>query len=113
MHEWKDIKIIGRDKTLSEQPVNEDTVLSRQVFKLSDAPPKRWVEVCNAVLFAEPGRLGREAEVRERSLYVWGGPNIFDEHDAKHLKKLVAFANDKYREMLAPVNFGGLDAFGG
>ncbi len=113
MSEWEDITITGRDKELSKQPLNEDIELSLQVFTLSDMPPQRWMEICNAALVAEPGRLGREAEVREKSLFVWGGPNVFDERDAKHLKKLVAYTNEKYREALEPVDFGGLDAFGG
>ena len=112
MSEWEDITITGRDKELSKQPIYEDIELSRQVFALSDMPPPRWVEICNAALVAEPGRLGRKAEVRGQGLFVWGGPNIFDERDANHLKKLVAFANEKYREALEPVDFGGLDAFG-
>ncbi|MCY4019924.1 MAG: hypothetical protein OXG39_11005 [Chloroflexi bacterium] len=113
MSEWEDISITGRNKERSKQPLNEDAKLSRQVFTLSDIPPQRWMEICNAALLAEPGRLGRVAEVRGQSLYVWGGPNIFDERDANHLKKLVAYANEKYREALEPVDFGGLDAFGG
>lgn len=113
MSEWEDITITGRDKKLSKQPLNEDVELSLQVFTLSDMPPQRWMEICDAALLAEPGRLGREAEVRGQSLFVWGGPNIFDERDAEHLKKLVAYANEKYREALEPVDFGGLDAFGG
>lgn len=112
MSEWENITITGRDKELSKQPLNEDRELSRQVFTLSHMPPPRWVEICNAALLAEPGRLGREAEVRRQALHVWGGPNIFDERDANHFKKLVAYANDKYREALQPVDFGGLDAFG-
>ena len=113
MSEWVDITIIGRDKQLSESPLNEDIELSKQVFSLSDMPPPRWVEICIDALYAEPGRLGRKAEVIGQSLCVWGGPNIFDERDANHLKKLVDYANEKYREALQPVDFGGLDAFGG
>ena len=112
MSEWEDITITSRDTERSKQPRNEDVELSRQVFMLSDVPPPRWVEICNVALLADPGRLGREAEVRGQRLFVWDGPNIFDEHDANILKKLVAYANDKYREALAPVDFGGLDAFG-
>ncbi len=74
MSEWEDITITGRDKTQSKQPINEDIELSRQVFKLSDMPPPRWVEICNAALVAEPGRLGREAEVRGKDLHCLGRP---------------------------------------
>ena len=63
------------------------------------------------MLIAEPGRLCRQAEARGLTLLVWGGPNIFVERDANHLKELVAYVNEKYRETLAPSNLSGLDAF--
>ena len=69
------------------------------------------MQICNGMLIAEPGRLFRQAEVRGLTLLVWGGPNIFVERDANHLKELVAYVNEKYRESLAPSNLSGLDAF--
>ncbi|MCY3864268.1 MAG: hypothetical protein OXG68_02405 [Chloroflexi bacterium] len=112
MGEWEDITIIGRDKQQSEQPCSEDRELSRQVFTLSDTPQRPWVEICNGVLSDEPGRVGRKGEVRGQSLIVWGGPSIFAERDANHLKDLVGYVNWKYRDTLAPNDFSGLDAFG-
>lgn len=112
MSEWEDITITKHDKERSESPKPDDTELSRQVFVLSDIPPPRWVEICNAALLGTPGRLGREAEVQGQNLVVWGGPKIFDERDAEHLKKLVAYANEMYREILEPANLSGLNAFG-
>lgn len=52
------------------------------------------------------------AEVRGLNLVVWGGPKIFDERDAEHLKKLVNYSNDKYREILEPADLSGFDVFG-
>lgn len=112
MNEWEDIVITRHDKLQCEPPDTGDLELSRQVFVLSDMPPKRWVEICIATLVGSPGRLGREAEIDGQSLVIRGGPKIFDERDASHLKKLVAYANEKYREILEPIDLGGFDAFG-
>ena len=76
MDEWVDITITGRDKQLSEQPSIEDSELSRQFFTLSDTPPPRWVQICNAAFIAQPGRIGRDGEVKGRHLVIWGGPNV-------------------------------------
>lgn len=112
MSEWEDITITKHDKERSESPKPDDTELSRQVLVLSSSPPPTWVEICNAILFTEPGRLGREAKVKGQALIVWGGPKIFDEHDAEHIKKLVAYTNERYKEMLQPADLSGFDAFG-
>ena len=112
MSEWGDITIVRHDKQQSQRPTADDGELTRQVFVLSAVPPPRWVEICNAALLGSPGRLGREAEVQGQNLVVWGGPKIFDERDAELLKKLVAYANEKYLEILEPVDLSGLDAFG-
>lgn len=112
MSAWEDITIIRHDKQRSTTPTPDDTELSRQVFVLSDVPPPRWVEICNAALLGSPGRLGREGEVIGQDLVVWGGPRIFDERDANHLRKMVDYANEKHREMLEPADLSGFDAFG-
>ena len=112
MNEWKDVVITRHYKQQSEPPEADDLELSRQVFVLSDIPPKRWIEICIAALVGSPGRLGREAEVNGQHLIIWCGPKIFDERDANHLKKLVAYTNEKYREILEPVDLSGFDAFG-
>lgn len=112
MNQWEDITITQHDKERSKRPTADDSELSRQVFVLSDIPPPRWVEICKAIMIAEPGRLGRMGEVDKHELLVWGGPKIFDAWDAEHLKKLVDYANEKYRETLEPVNLSGFDAFG-
>lgn len=112
MSQWEDIIIIRHDNQQSEPPESDDLELSRQAFALSDMPPQRWVEICIAALVGSPGRLGREAEVIGQHLVIWGGPKIFDERDANHLKKLVAYTNEKYREILEPVDLSGFDAFG-
>ena len=111
MSEWEDITIAGHDKQRSERPTADDVELSRQVFVLSAAPPPRWVEICNAIPFTEPGRLGRDAKVTGQALTVWGGPKIFDEHDAEHLIKLLVFTNERYKEMLQPADLSGFDVF--
>ncbi len=111
MGEWADITITGRDKERSEQPANDDSELSRQVFTLSDMPPTIWAQICNDMLIAEPGRVGRDGKVVGQSLCVWDGPNVFAESDADHLKELVAFVNGQYRKTLAPMDLSGLDAF--
>ena len=87
MSEWEDITIVRHDKEHSQPPTADDVELTKQVLVLSATPPPRWAEICNAILFTEPGRLGREAKVKGQVLLVWGGPKIFDEHDAEHLKK--------------------------
>ncbi len=112
MSEWEDITIARHDKQYSERPTADDAELSRQVFVLTDIPPPRWVEICNAALVGSPGRLGRKAEVSGKALTIWGGPKIFDERDANHLKTLVAYTNEQYRAILEPVDLSGLDAFG-
>ena len=112
MNQWEDITIVRHDKQQSEPPETDDLELSRQVFQLSDMPPQRWVEICIAALVGSPGRLGREAEVNGQNLVIWGGPKIFDKRDAKHLKKLVGYTNEKYREILEPADLSGFDAFG-
>lgn len=112
MSAWEDITIVRHDKLQSVLPAADDVELSRQAFLLSDIPPPRWADICNAILYAEPGRLGREAEVKGQALFVWGGPRIFDERDANHLKKLVDYANERYREILEPLDLSGLNAFG-
>lgn len=112
MSEWADITIERHDKQQSERPTADDRELSRQVLVLSELPPPRWAEICNAVLLAEPGRLGRQAEVNGQALFVWGGPKVFDASDANHLQRLVTYTNERYREMLAPTDLSGLDAFG-
>lgn len=111
MDKWVDITITGRDKEKSETLILEDSELSRQVFTLSDHPPERWAEIFSAVLIAQPGRLFRDGEVKGRTILIWGGPNVFDQRDADHLKKLVSFTNTKYREALVPADYSGLDAF--
>ena len=111
MSEWEDITIAQHNKQRSKSPKVADAELSYQVFVLSDLPPPRWVEICNAIMVAEPGRLGRMGEVHNRELVVWGGPKIFDEWDAKHLKKLVAYTNEKYRETLQPIDLSGFEVF--
>ena len=111
MGEWADIRITGRDKERSEQPTNDDSELSRQMFTLSDMPPPLWAQICNGMLIAEPGRVGRDGKVVGQSLVVWGGPNVFTERDANHLKELVAFVNKMYRESLVSPDLSGLDAF--
>ena len=112
MSEWKDITIVRHDKRQSHGLTAEDVELTKQVLVLSAMPPSRWAEICTAALGGTPGRLGRMAEVQGQNLVVWGGPKIFDETDAEHLKTLVAYANSTYREMLEPVDLSGLDAFG-
>ncbi len=112
MNEWEDITITRHDRERSHALRPDDVELSRQVFALSDLPQQRWLEVFIAAFVGSPGRLGRQAEIREQAMIVWGGPKIFDKHDANHLKKLVAYANEKYRELLQPVDLSGLDAVG-
>ncbi len=112
MSEWADITISRHDKDSSQDLLPDDVELSRQVFVLSEIPPPRWAEVFCAAIVGSPGRLGREALVEGQDLIVWGGPKIFDERDANHLKKLVAYANEKYREILQPADLSGFDAFG-
>jgi hypothetical protein len=112
MSEWEDITIVRHDKQQSQRPTADDIELTKQVLVLSAMPPPRWAEICTAALGGTPGRLGRTAEVQGQNLVVWGGPMIFDENDAEHLKRLVAYANMTYREMLEPLNLSGLDAFG-
>ena len=112
MSEWEDITISRHDKDSSQDLLPEDIELSRQVFVLSDIPPTHWTDVFCAAMVGSPGRLGREAQIDGQDLMIWGGPKIFDERDARHLKKLVAYANEKYREMLQPADLSGFDAFG-
>ena len=112
MSEWEDIVITEHDKLQSERPTADEIELSRQVFVLSELPPRRWAKICNAAMVGSPSRLGRQAEVSGKTLIIWGGPKIFDERDAEHLKKLVAYTNEKYRETLEPVDLSGFDAFG-
>ena len=112
MSDWEDITISRHDKESSQDLLPGDTELSRQVFVLSDIPPPHWADVFCAAMIGSPVRLGREAQVDGQDLIVWGGPKIFDERDANHLKKLVAYANEKYREILQPEDLSGLDAFG-
>ncbi|MCY3832322.1 MAG: hypothetical protein OXG85_04860 [Chloroflexi bacterium] len=112
MSEWEDITIERHDKQQSERPTADDVELSRQVLVLSELPPPRWAGICKAALLGSPGRLGRQAEVSGNALIIWGGPKIFDERDANHLKKMVAYTNEKYREILEPVDLSGFDAFG-
>jgi hypothetical protein len=112
MSEWEDITIVRQDKERSQPPTADDVELTKQVLVLSALPPPRWAEICTAALGGTPGRLGRMAEVQGQNLVVWGGPKIFDERDAEHLKKLIGYANTTYREILEPVNLSGLDAFG-
>ena len=111
MSEWEDIRIVRHDKERSERPTADDFELSRQVFVLSEEPPQRWVEICNVAFGGTPGRLGRESQIKGRYLHTWGGPRIFDERDANHLKQIVAYANERYREILAPVDLSGLAEF--
>lgn len=111
MSEWEDITILRHDKQQSERPTADDIELTKQVLVLSAMPPPRWAEICNAILFTEPGRIGREAKVNGQVLIVWGGPKIFDEDDAEHLKKLVVYTNERYSEMLQPADLSGFDAF--
>ena len=99
-------------RTVAKDLLPDDTELSRQVFVLSDIPPPHWADVFCAAMIGSPGRLGREGLVEGQDLIVWGGPKIFDKRDASHLKKLVAYANEKYRELLQPADLSGLDAFG-
>ena len=112
MSEWDDITIVRHDKEHSQAPTADDVELTKQVLVLSAMPPPRWAEICNAILLAEPGRLGREGELKGQTLLVWGGPKVFDESDANHLKRLVNYTNERYREVLAPIDLSGLDAFG-
>ena len=112
MSEWEDITIVRHDKEQSQPPTADDIELTKQVLVLSAMPPPRWAEICTAALGGTPGRLGRMAKVRGQNLVVWGGPKIFDERDAEHLKKLVTYSNDKYREILEPADLSGFDAFG-
>ena len=112
MSEWEDITIVRHDKQQSQRPTADDIELTKQVLVLSAMPPPRWAEICNAILLAEPGRLGREGEVQGQNLFVKGGPKVFDESDANHLQRLVTYTNERYREMLAPIDLSGLDAFG-
>lgn len=116
MSEWEDIKITGRDM---EYSTNEATStpdgpeLGKQVFRLSHAAPKHWREIFDGIFIVEPGRLGREAKAHSASIHLWGGPFIFDEGDAKHLKELVEYTNKKYVEILEPGgDLSGFDAFG-
>ena len=111
MSEWEDIRIIRHDEERSVKPTADDFELSRQVFVLSQEPPQRWISICNVAFGGTPGRLGRESQIKGRYLHTWGGPRIFDERDAKHLKEMVAYANIKYREILAPVDLSGLAEF--
>ncbi len=111
MGEWEDITIAHHDKKRSQPLTTDDSELSKQVFVLSDIPPRRWAEICNAALVAEPGRLGRVAEVKGQDLFIWGGPKIFDKQDAKHFQKLLAYVNVKYRETLEPIDLSGLEVF--
>ena len=118
MNEWEDIIILGHDKRSSISPRADDDELRRQAFELSELPPAEWVAHFNGAASASPGRQGRVAKAIQRRdsgkalLFVHGGPNIFDQRDADHLKTLVAFANDKYRESLKAMDLSGLDAFG-
>ena len=112
MGEWEDITISRHDKDNSQELLPEHVELSRQVFVLSDIPPPRWADVLCAAMVGSPGRLGREAQVDGQDLIIWGGPKVFDERDASHLKRLVAYANEKYRELLQPADLSGFDAFG-
>ncbi len=112
MNEWEDITITRHDKQHSEHLSADDRELSRQVFVLSEMPPQRWQEIFNAAMVGSPGRLGREAQVNGRTVVIWGGPRIFDDYDAKHLKNMIAYTNESYREILEPVNLSGFDEFG-
>ena len=111
MDEWADIRITGRDKERSAQPTNDDSELSRQVFTLSDMPSPRWTQICNAFLIAQVGRFGGYGEPSEQTLSVWGGPNVFTESDANHLKEPSEYVNRRNREPLVPPDLSGLDAF--
>ena len=108
---WEDIKITGRDESLSEKPKHGDKTLRRQVFSLSRPAPEQWVKILNSAFLAEPLRLGRQAEVTALAITVWGGPNTFKERDARHLQDLVGYANYRYRDSLEPGDFSGFDAF--
>ena len=112
MGEWQDIKISRHDKDRSQDLIPDDIELSRQVLVLSDVPPPRWADVFCAAMVGSPGRFGREAEIKGKNLIVWGGPKTFNERDANHLKKLVAYTNEKYRELLQPADLSGFDSFG-
>ena len=112
MSEWEDITIVRHDKERSQPPAADDVELTRQVLLLSAMPPPRWAEICTAALGDTPGRLGRMAELRGQNLVVWGGPKVFDERDAEHLKRLVNYSNIKYREILELADLSGFDVFG-
>ena len=116
MREWEDITIIGRDEEHSTDkgtPSEDGMELGLQVFRLSHVAPTDWQTIFNGVFLVEPGRLGREAKATSRTIRLWGGPYIFDEGDAKHLKELVAYTNGKFVERFAPAgDLSGLDAFG-
>ena len=112
MSDWEDITISHHDKDNSQELLPHDTELTRQVFVLSEIPPPRWAGVFCAAMIGSPGRLGREAQVIGQDLVIWGGPKVFDERDANHLKKMVTYTNEKYREILQPADLSGLDAFG-
>jgi len=112
MSEWEDIIITGRDKSRSHTPQPNDTELQAQIFILSAVPPQHWLNTFNAAAIASPGREGRITHTRANLLIVSGGPNTFDKRDADHLKTLVAYSNDEYRDSLQAMDVSGLDAFG-
>lgn len=116
MSEWEDIIITGRDKESSTNQVistPDGPALGKQVFRLNQPTPKDWREIFDGIFIAEPGRLGREARATSTSIHLWGGPFIFDERDANHLKELVAYTNKRFRESLEPEgDLSGFDAFG-
>ena len=115
MSEWEDITITGRDKESSSNKATctpDGPELGKQVFELNHPTTKDWREIFDGIFIAEPGRLGREAKAASTSIHLWGGPFIFDERDAEHLKQLVAYTNEKYRENLEPAgDLSGFDAF--
>ena len=115
MSEWEDIEITGRDKQASTDEsvtVAGESQLGLQVFTLSCPAPLEWRKIFDKNFMLESGRLGRKARATSQDIQLWGGPYIFADVDALHLKSTVAFTNTLYRERLTPFDLSGFDVFG-
>ena len=97
----EDTKITGKDEQRSVKSSGGDE-LALQVFILSQPVPTEWQAYFDDIFELEPGRLGRKAKAKRQTIHTWGGPKIFDQRDLDHLKKIVAYADKKYREYLKP-----------
>ena len=101
MTTWEDTKITGKNEQRSVKSSGGDE-LGLQAFILSQPVPTEWQAYFDEMFELEPNRLGRKAKAKQQTIHTWGGPKIFDQRDLDHLKEMVAYADEKYRDYLKP-----------